>query len=127
MIKIKIFTESSGFIDAEIDEKMNPKTAKHIIDTLPIEAIVNTWGDEIYFDIPVRIDEENPQEDVELGSLAYWPPGTSFCIFFGLTPMSKGDLPTAASPVNVFGKITGNMELFRNVNSGEKITVELAE
>ena len=125
MVKIKIITETTGPIDAEIDEKKNPRTAKLIIDALPIESIVNTWGNEIYFDIPVEIDEENSQKEVELGDLAYWPPGNSFCIFFGLTPVSKGNLPTAASPVNVFGRIIGSMDLFKNVHPGEGITVEL--
>lgn len=58
-------------IDAVIDEKVNPKTAELIIDALPLEVTVNTWGDEIYFDIPVRGDEENSQSEVELGALAY--------------------------------------------------------
>jgi hypothetical protein len=90
----------------------------------PIHSIARTWGDEIYFDIPVEIPGENAQATVAMGDLAYWPPGPAFCIFFGPTPMSSGDEIRPASPVTVFGKIEGDPTIFKQVRSGTTITVE---
>ena len=126
MKKIKIVTEVTGAVEARIIEKKNPKTALAIWNKLPIEARANTWGDEIYFSIPVKMEEENSQETVELGDLGYWPRGKSFCIFFGPTPMSRGDEIRPADPVNIFGKVMGNLKVFKKVKSGDKIRVEKA-
>ena len=126
MKKIKIHAQEIGSIDATISEEKNPETAKKIIEALPIESKARIWGDEIYFDIPVHLGEENPQVEVEVGSMAYWPPGNSFCIFFGRTPASSGELPAAASPVNVFGKVDGDSAVFRKVKNGDLIRIEEA-
>jgi len=126
MKKIKIVTAVTGAVEAKIIEKKNPKTAQAVWNKLPIEARANTWGDEIYFSIPVKMEEENSQETVELGDLGYWPPGNSFCIFFGPTPMSRGDEIRPADPVNIFGKVMGNPKVFKKVKSGDKIRVEKA-
>jgi hypothetical protein len=73
---------------------------------LPIQARASTWGDEIYFSIPVKAQLEAGAGDVrEIGDLAYWPPGRAFCVFFGPTPASRGNEPRAASPVNVLGRL----------------------
>ena len=122
--KIKIVTELTGEVEAEIFEDKNPDTAKAIWEQLPVESRANTWGDEIYFSIPVNLGEENAQETVELGDLGYWPPGNSFCIFFGPTPISRGGEIRPADPVNVFGKVKGNPKIFKKVRSGEKIRIE---
>lgn len=113
-----------GFIDAFISGEKNPETAQKIIEALPIESKVRTWGDEVYFDIPVHIGEENSQVEVEIGSLAYWPSGNCFCIFFGRTPASSGELPAAASPVNVFGEIVGEVTVLRKVKNGDLIIIK---
>ena len=126
-MKVKIITKSTGEVPAEIIEALNPKTAKAIIAALPIKGRANRWGDEIYFDIGVSIPQESARQDVEKGNLAYWPPGEGFCIFFGPTPASTGNKPRAASPVNVFGKITGDSEIFKQVRSGEEVTIAKAE
>jgi len=99
-------------------------TAQAIWEALPITARASTWGDEIYFPIPVYLEEEDAQEVVEKGDLGYWPPGHAFCIFFGLTPMSQGDEIRPASPVNVFGRIEGDPTVFRAVRDGEKVRIE---
>ena len=76
--------------------------AEAIWRALPIEARANTWGDEIYFSIPVKADlEKDAKEVVESGDLGYWPPGTAFCIFFGPTPASRGNEIRPASAVNI--------------------------
>jgi len=100
-------------------------TSQSIWEALPIESNGKRWGDEIYFPIPVKSDiEPEAREDVDVGELGYWPPGNAFCIFFGPTPVSKGDRPRAYSPVNILGQITGDATLFRAVKDGESITIK---
>ncbi len=98
-------------------------TASEIWDALPISARASIWGDEIYFAIPVHRDEENAKATVGLGDLGYWPPGNAFCIFYGPTPMSRGDEIRPASPVNIVGKIVGDATLFKQVASSSKVTI----
>ena len=107
--------------DALLDDS---ETARLVWDALPLTVAGETWGDEIYFSIPVKAKLERPHETVELGNLGYWPPGTAFCIFFGPTPMSRGEEIRPASPVNVFGKIVGDPTVFKKVRAGTKIRVE---
>ena len=120
---IKIISEKIGSVEAEILEEKNPLTAKAIWESLPIETQVNTWGDEIYFSIPVRCGEENSQPTVKLGDLGYWPPGQGFCIFFGPTPISKGGEIRPADPVNVFGKIKGDPKIFKKIRNMDSIEI----
>lgn len=108
-------------MEAELNQSV---TAQRIWDALPIEAAGNLWGDEIYFSIPVEAETDDPQEVVELGELAYWPPGTAFCIFFGPTPMSRGTEIRPASPVNVVGKLIGDPEMFKEVSDGTVVTID---
>lgn len=104
------------------------ETAGAIWEALPLTARVNTWGDEIYFNIPLSLQEEdNAQSVVAVGDLAFWPPGSAFCIFFGRTPASQGDEPTAASPVNVFGAVEGDAAALRSVTDGDEIQVTRVE
>jgi len=124
--QIRIKSKSIGEVAAELVEQKNPKTAKAIWDALPIESSANRWGDEVYFDIPVKVEAENTQQDTEIGDIAYWPAGNGFCIFFGPTPVSKGERPRAYSPVNVFGRVVGDPSVFRRVKTGEKIQVSRA-
>ncbi|MDP6037298.1 MAG: cyclophilin-like fold protein, partial [Candidatus Latescibacteria bacterium] len=78
--------------DIELDAELNDsQTAQKIAEALPLDCSYNTWGDEIYFSIPVDTGPEDAKETVELNDLGYWPPGTAFCIFYGLTPASQGD------------------------------------
>ena len=113
----------SGSVKAEA-ELNESYTAKRIFEKLPFSAIVKTWGDEIYFSIPVELGEEKGREEVDVGDVAYWPDGNAFCIFFGRTFASKNDKPRAASNVNVFGKIIGDPLVFKNVKDGSRIFVE---
>ncbi len=104
----------------------NTPTATQIWDALPIEASGSTWGDEIYFGIPVEGTEEPDHEVVELGDLGYWPPGSAFCLFFGPTPMSMGDEIRPASAVNVIGKMTGDITALKSVRSGQVVRIARA-
>jgi hypothetical protein len=72
----------------------------------------------------VNLDAEDAREVVAAGDLGYWPPGTAFCIFFGPTPMSRGEEIRPASPVNVFGRVIGDFSVFKQVASGTEVSVE---
>jgi len=120
---IRISTEATGTVEAALTDE-NPQTAERIWAALPIKGNANRWGDEIYFSIPVNAQEENSKSEVEVGAIAYWPPRSALCIFFGRTPASRGDKPRAASPVNVFAKVKGDVALFRNVRDGDSVTIE---
>ena len=122
--KIKIISGKIGEVEAELLEAQSPETVEAIWQALPFETRANTWGDEIYFSIPVSLGEENAQETVDLGDLGYWPPGRGFCIFFGPTPISRGDEIRPADPVNVFGKVKGDPRVFEKVKSGDRIRIE---
>ena len=105
-------------------ELTDAPTARMIWEALPITGRANTWGDEIYFEIPVRAEQESDaRADVEVGELGYWPVGHAFCIFFGPTPASSGDKPRAASPVNILGHVLGDPTAFRQVTAGTTINL----
>jgi hypothetical protein len=106
-------------------ELLDTPTATRILDALPIEGSANVWGDEIYFDIPLGLEQEpDARADVAVGDLAYWPAGQAFCIFFGPTPVSTGDLPRAYSPVNVFGRILGDARQLKGISGGIPVKVK---
>lgn len=101
-------------------------TAGAVWDALPLSVPGQTWGDEIYFEIPVKARPEKARAVVELGDLAFWPPGSAFCIFYGPTPASRGSEIRPASPVNVFGRVLGDPTVFKAVRSGTTVRVERA-
>ncbi len=105
-------------------ELYDTKTAEAIWQALPFSSKVNTWGDEIYFGVPVKLELEAGQEIVESGDLGYWPPGSAFCIFFGPTPISNKDEIRAAGAVDIFGKLVDDAKVFKGVKDGEQIVVE---
>ncbi len=115
MAQIRIRAEKAGVaLTATLDDSA---TTSQVLDALPFEGAANVWGDEIYFEIPVAADEEDPQPEVPSGAVAYWPPGQALCIFFGQTPYS---------PVNVIGLIDGDETEFARVGSGDTVCVERA-
>jgi hypothetical protein len=114
-------TAGSVTAQAELNDS---KTAAAIAAALPLQARGNTWGDEVYVDIGLELAPESPRETVALGDLGYWPPGRAFCIFFGPTPMSRGDEIRPASPVNVIGRVVGDPRVFGRVRSGAQVTIE---
>lgn len=92
--RIRIVTKAFA-TEAELDDS---ETARAIARALPIRARARRWGEEIYFQIDVdRPLSGDARETMEVGELAYWPPGKAFCIFFGPTPASRGSEPRAAS------------------------------
>jgi hypothetical protein len=123
-MKVTIHVQDTEFT-AELD---GSPTAKAIAAALPLQGNVHVWGEEIYFNIPLAIPlDKEAVEEVEVGTLAYWPTGNAFCIFFGRTPVSTSDKPRAYSPVNVFGRITGETEALKSVAQGAPISIAAVE
>jgi hypothetical protein len=121
MAKIRI-TAGNISVEAELNSSA---TAKKLQAALPITGRANRWGDEIYFSIPVQAEEEpSARADMAVGEIAYWPPGSAFCMFWGPTPASTGSEPRAASPVNPLGKILGDAKKLAAVKSGAKVVIE---
>ncbi|MBW1798001.1 MAG: hypothetical protein JRJ21_06270 [Deltaproteobacteria bacterium] len=109
-------------LDAELNDT---PTAKKIGEVLPLKTSFNTWGDEIYFAIPVEEDlDESAREEVEMGDLGYWPQGNAFCIFFGPTPMSTEGKIVPASAVNIIGKVKGDATRFKEVMGETEVILE---
>jgi len=110
---------------AEVIAELNDtRTAEAIWEALPIRSQVSLWGQEIYFSIPIHLELEEGQEVVNIGDLGYWPPGSAFCIFFGPTPASQGEEIRPASPVSVFGRVTSDITVLKQVASGTEVTIE---
>ena len=101
-------------------------TADMLWSSLPVTASASTWGDEVYFGVPVDAEEENPREVVDIGAVSYWPPGSALCLFFGPTPASRGDEIRPASPVNPVGQVVGDPTVMRQVRDGDDVVVEAA-
>ncbi len=111
-----------------MEAKLNDSpTSRAIWEALPITGRANTWGDKIYFEIPVQAEQApDARADVEVGELGYWPVGSAFCIFFGPTPVSTGEEPRDANPVNVVDRVLGGATAFRQVDAGATVTLTAA-
>ncbi len=111
-----------------IDAHLNDTTlARKIFAALPISGKVTTWGDEIYFTIPLELKVQEPKDIVSYGDIGYWPLGKALCLFFGPTPISSGNEIRPASPVDVIGKIEGDPALLKRAKEGEKIEIYRGE
>ena len=112
--------------DVALEAELNDTaTAAKIGEALPIRSSFNTWGDEIYFSIPVDAElDDSAQEVVEVGDLAYWPPGSAFCIFFGLTPVSEPGRIMPASAVNVVGQVAGDVTSLKQAMRAREVVLE---
>ena len=122
----KILIEADSVrLEAELNDSA---TADQVYQALPIAGRVNTWGDEIYFSIPVNAETEpNATDQLPAGSLAYWAPGNAFCIIWGPTPASHRDEPRFASAVNPLGKIIGDLSPLGQIGSGSRIEIRKAD
>lgn len=109
-------------------ELFDTETGREISSALPLEAALNTWGDEFYFEIPVsRGLDETATTSVKVGDIGYWPPGKALAIFFGPTPASTGAEPVPASRVNVVGRVLGDASSFRSEKNAGSITISNVE
>ncbi|MEM2999278.1 MAG: cyclophilin-like fold protein [Candidatus Bathyarchaeia archaeon] len=116
-VKIRFVIEGLGEAEGELVRFLAPRTIDTIVRKLPVEGRAALWKEEVYFEIPVKIGEEKAKPTVETGTIAFWPMGSALCIFYGRSQ--------PYNPVNVLGKVTKNLELFKQVKSGTTIKVEL--
>ncbi|MDA0207722.1 MAG: cyclophilin-like fold protein [Acidobacteria bacterium] len=108
-------------LEAEWDDT---PTADLVYDALPLSARGSYWGDELYFPIPVKADQEPGASDVvEVGEIAFWPPGNCLCLFWGPTPASQGNECRAADPVNVVGRVLNVDDLKRITATGVMVEI----
>jgi hypothetical protein len=108
-------------LDAEL---LDTPTAKAIAAALPLSSSVLTWGEEVYFDVPVEVAREKDARAVIVpGEIAYWPQGQAIAIGFGRTPISKGNETRLVSPCNVFAKALGSVTSLSKVKTGVKVEV----
>ena len=111
-----------------VEGKLNDsKTASEIEKLIPLVGRARTWGDEIYFPIPLDREIENGKETVVKGDIGYWPPGRALCLFFGPTPMSAPGEIRPAGPVSVVGGMSGDLSALKNVKDGDDVKVEFAD
>jgi len=106
-------------------EFFDTECCKRIIQSLPIESNINEWGDEFYFTVGINMPLDNTATNkVKAGDIGYWPAGDALAIFFGKTPISKGDDPVPASDVNIVGRLIDNPSILKSLKGAKKIRVE---
>ena len=115
-IKVKFLVEGLGEAEGELVRFLAPRTVDIITRKLPIEGRAALWKEEIYFEIPIKMGEEKAKPTVETGTIAFWPMGGALCVFYGQSQ--------PYSPVSILGKVTKNLEIFKQVKSGTRIRVE---
>jgi hypothetical protein len=114
--RVRLVAEGCGEAEGELIRFYSPMTVDNLARALPFEGRAARWRQEVYFETPVKMGAEKPKSKVEVGALAYWPMGSALCIFYGPTD--------PYSPVNLVGKVTSNLEMFRYLKSGTKVRVE---
>jgi len=112
-------------LDAEL---LETPTGRAVAAALPVSSSALTWGEEVYFEVPVKVAAENDARAVvTAGEIAYWPDGHCIALGFGRTPISRGDETRLASPCNIFAKAIGNVKALAKVKAGAKVNVTLID
>ena len=121
--KVKVIA-GDLILDAEL---FDTQCAKAIAGILPIETSSNEWGDEFYFEIPIKMPhDETATTRVKVGDIGFWPPGNALAIFFGPTPMSSGSDPVPASAVNLVGRICSDPTMLKKSRGARNIRIDRA-
>jgi len=120
MVTVRFKTAMGSFEGALNEDPI----AKALALRLPISSTVMRWGEEIYFDVPVKMANTKPTREVKVGDIAYWPDGPCLCIFFGKTPASKANEPRPASEVTIVGHTEAPPEVLRTITEGTTVTIE---
>ena len=116
-IKLKFIIEGLGEAEGELVRFLAPRSIDNIVRKLPLEGRAALWKEEVYFETPLKMGEEKAKSNVEAGTIAFWPMGSAICVFYGNSQ--------PYSPVSILGKITANLDLFKQVKSGLTIKVKL--
>lgn len=116
--KVRFVIEGVGEAIGELARFLAPRTVETLMRELPIDGRAASWKEEIYFETKVKVGPEKEKTRVESGTIAYWPLGSAVCVFYGSSQ--------PYGPVNVIGRITEGLDLFRKVKQGSRITLELA-
>ncbi|MGD6807298.1 MAG: cyclophilin-like fold protein [Candidatus Bathyarchaeia archaeon] len=114
-VRVKFVIEGLGEAEGELVRFLAPRSIDYIVRKLPIEGRAALWKEEVYFEIPLKMGEEKAKSTVETGTIAFWPMSSALCVFYGKSQ--------PYSPVSILGKITSNLELFKQVKSGSTIKV----
>jgi len=115
----RIAVEITGCPQVEV-ELDDGRTAKAIVEALPVEAEAARWGDEVYFSLPVDAPAGHEVDAVNVGDVAWWGPGKAFCLFFGPTPVSDHRI-RPASPVTVVGRVVGDPRALEAARDGAEV------
>jgi hypothetical protein len=115
-VKVKFIVEGLGEAEGELVRFLAPRTIDMIVRKLPMEGRAALWKEEVYFETTVKMGEEKAKASVEAGTIAFWPMGSAICIFYGSSQ--------PYSPVSILGKVTANLELFKQIKSGTKVRVQ---
>ena len=101
-------------------------TANAIKSILPCKSIIQTWGEEIYFEIPTQkyLSLDNTAKDViNLGEIAYWIEGKCIAIGYGRTPISHNNEIRLAAKTNIWGDAKLNIKKLKNVKDGDEVII----
>ena len=115
-IRVRFLLEYIGEAEGELVRYLAPRTIEALVKSMPIDGRLSVWKEEVYFETPVKGGSEKPRSTVETGAIAYWPMGAAICIFYGKSQ--------PYSPVNMLGKVTKNLELFKQAKQGSRVRVE---
>jgi hypothetical protein len=112
-----------GAVSATLEDT---PTARALVSALPVKAKAQTWGEEVYFEVPVKATlEAGAKQVVPPGTVCFWTEGSSLALPWGRTPVSEGDESRLVTRCNVLGTIDGDPRQLAPVRSGDSITVSV--
>lgn len=118
-----LFGERDQFVIETRDDETD--TVTQLLGALPLETVVNRWGEEIYFDVPISSDlEKDARAEMDIGEVAFWPTGSALAVFFGPTPASTNGRPRAYSDCNIVGRILEEPARLTKIAPGTRVRIE---